>query len=71
MMGRFCFNFKTQILIYSIVFILKEKNYALSKDLILIESFDWERVEIIKRSNKWKKSTFNELNQRSEILLFY
>ena len=71
MMGRFCFNFKTQILIYSIVFILKEKNYALSKDLILIESFDWERVGIIKRSNKWKKSTFNELNQRSEILLFY
>lgn len=54
MVGRFCFNFKTQILIYSIVFILKEKNYALSKDLILIESFDWERVEIIKRSNKWK-----------------
>ena len=71
MVGKFYFNFKTQILIYSIVFILKEKNYALSKDLILIESFDWERVEIIKRSNKWKKSTFNELNQRSEILLFY
>lgn len=71
MVGKFYFNFKTLILIYSIVFILKEKNYALSKDLILIESFDWERVEIIKRSNKWKKSTFNELNQRSEILLFY
>lgn len=71
MVGKFYFNFKTLILIYSIVFILKEKNCALSKDLFLIESFDWERVEIIKRSNKWKKSTFNELNQRSEILLFY
>ena len=71
MMGRFCFNFKTQILIYSIVFILKERNCALSKDLFLIESFDGERVGIIIRSDKWKKSTFNELNQRSEILLFY
>lgn len=40
MMGKFYFNFKTLMLIYSIVFILKEKNCALRKDLILIESFD-------------------------------
>lgn len=43
MMGNFYFNFKTRILIYSIVFILKEKNCVLSKDFILIESFDWEK----------------------------
>lgn len=43
MVGKFYFNFKTRILIYSIVFILKEKDFALSKDLILIESFDWEK----------------------------